>query len=84
MDENDDNILSCLQEPALGKDSHLIPDAIQEVTSPLSKEDKDKVFLREEQPLRQLLLTLLVRKPLRQFHTFMIMQAPKLRRMKIL
>ena len=52
VDKNDDNILSCLQEPALGKDSHLIPDAIQEVTSPLSKEDKDKDFSKRKAALK--------------------------------
>ena len=56
MNKSDNNILSCLQEPSLAKDSHLIPDAVQEVTSPLSKEDKDMDFSKRRAALKAVIV----------------------------
>ena len=51
-DIEDDKILKCLQEPMLTQESHSIPNALQQVTLPISKEDRELDFSKRKEALK--------------------------------
>ena len=51
-DKLDNDILECLQGPLLSADSHFIPEALQQVTLPLSKDDRELDLLKRKEALK--------------------------------